>query len=78
MMKKIIVVASAVLSLGMGSAFAQGLPAGSVPPVYGSHAFPNQPYRTATIYSEIFGHPKSSRAPVERTVERNVTPAKRG
>ena len=58
-MKKIILVASAVLSPGAGTAFAQGLPAGSVPPVYGSHAFPNQPYQTGTIFSEIFGHSKS-------------------
>jgi hypothetical protein len=77
-MKKIILVASATLSLGMGTAFAQGLPAGSVPPAYGSHAFPNQPYQTRTVFSEIFGHSKSSQAAAERTVERNVTPAKRG
>jgi hypothetical protein len=41
-MKKIILVALAVLSLGMGAAFAQGLPAGTRQPVYGSHAFPNR------------------------------------
>jgi hypothetical protein len=40
-MKKMILAAFAVLGLGMGAAFAQGLPAGTTPPVYGSHAFPN-------------------------------------
>jgi hypothetical protein len=77
-MKMIILVACAVLSLGMGPAFAQGLPAGSVPPVYGSYAFPNQSYQTGTIFSKIFGHSKSSQAAAGRAVERNVTPAKRG
>jgi hypothetical protein len=77
-MKKIILVASAFLSPGMGTAFAQGLPAGSVPPVYGSHAFPKQPYQTGTIFSELFGHSKSSQAAAERKVERNVTPTNRG
>ena len=77
-MKKIILAASAVLSLGAGTAFAQGVSAGSVPPVYGSHAFSNQPYRTGTIFSEIFGHSKSSQAAADGAVEGNVTPAKRG
>jgi hypothetical protein len=40
-MKKMILAAFAVLGLGMGAAFAQGLPAGTTPPAYGSHAFPN-------------------------------------
>jgi hypothetical protein len=75
-MKKIMLVVSAVLSLGMGTAFAQGLPAGSEPPAYGSHAFPNQPRHTGTIFSEIFGHSKSSQAAADRTAQRNVTPAK--
>jgi hypothetical protein len=42
LMKKIILVASIVLSLGMGVAFAQGLPAGDGQPVYGAHAFHKQ------------------------------------
>ena len=77
-MKKIIHVAFAVLSLGTGTAFAQGLPAGSVPPAYGSHAFPNHPYQSGTIFSEIFGHSKSCQAAADRTVERSVTPTNRG
>jgi hypothetical protein len=40
-MKKMILAAFAVLGLGMGAAFAQGLPAGTAPPVYGSQAFAN-------------------------------------
>jgi hypothetical protein len=77
-MKKLILAASAVLSLGAGTAFAQGAPGGSVPPVYGSHAFPNQPYQTGMILSGIFGHSKSSPAAADRAVERNVTPTNRG
>jgi hypothetical protein len=77
-MKKIILVASAVLSLGMDVAFAQGLPAGSAPPVYGSHAFSNRPRQTGTIFSEIFGHSKSVQTAADRTVRRNVAPARDG
>ena len=75
-MRKMILVAFAVLGLGMGTAFAQGLPAGTVPPVYGSQAFPDQPYHTGTIFQEIFGHAKRDRGPVDRTDERSATPAK--
>jgi hypothetical protein len=55
-MKKMILAAFAVLGLGMGAAFAQGVPAGTVPPVYGSQAFPDQPYHIRTVWQEIFGH----------------------
>jgi hypothetical protein len=75
-MKKLILVASAVLSLGMGTAFAQGLPAGSV--VYGSQPFSNQSRHTGTLFSEIFGHSKNSQVAADRTVQRNVTPARGG
>jgi hypothetical protein len=72
-MKKIILAASAFLSLGgMGTAFAHspttggGLPVNSTGPVYGSHAFDNQPagaHRTGeTVFSLIFGHSKTSPA----------------
>ena len=73
-MKKLILVASSVLSLGMGTAFAQGLPAGSV--VYGSQPFSNHPRHSGTIFSEIFGHSKSGQAAADRMVQRNVTPAR--
>jgi len=37
-MKAMILAAVAALSLGMGAAFAQGVPAGTVPPHYGAAA----------------------------------------
>ncbi len=52
-MKNLIIAAVAVVSLGMGSAFAAGVP-GSTDTQYGTHAFPNQPYHTGTVFSEIF------------------------
>jgi hypothetical protein len=61
-MKKMILAASAVLGLGIGAAFAQGLPAGTEPPVYGSQAFPDQPYHTGTIFQKSFGHSKDGQA----------------
>jgi hypothetical protein len=76
LMKKMILAAFAVLGLGMGNAFAQGLPAGSVPPVYGSQAFPDQPYHTGTVFQEIFGHSKSDPAPADGTAEQSAAPAK--
>jgi hypothetical protein len=76
-MKKMILAAFAVLGLGMGTAFAEGgLPAGTVPPVYGSQAFPDQPYHTGTVFQEIFGHPKGDQAPVDGAAEQGATPAK--
>jgi hypothetical protein len=75
-MKKMILAAFAVLGLGLGTAYAQGLPAGTVPPVYGSQAFPDQPYHTGTVFQEIFGHSKRDQAPVDGTAERSATPAK--
>jgi hypothetical protein len=77
-MKKLILVTSAVLSLGVGTAFAQGLPPGVANPVYGSHAFPNQSYQTGTIFSQIFGHSKTSQAAADRASVPNVTQAKGG
>jgi hypothetical protein len=75
-MKKMILAAFAVFGLGMASAFAQGLPAGTVPPVYGSQAFPDQPYHTGTVFQEIFGHSKGDQPPVDWTTEQSGTPAK--
>ncbi len=58
-MKNLIIAAFAVMSLGMGSAFAAGVP-GSTDTQYGTQAFPNQPYHSGTVFSEIyqgiFGH----------------------
>ena len=54
-MKNMILAAVAVLSLGVGSAFAQGKPPGDDPGT-APQAFPNEPYHTGTVFSEIFGH----------------------
>jgi hypothetical protein len=41
-MNSLVLAALAIMSLGlMTAAFAQGLPAGTQPPQYGSHAFDN-------------------------------------
>ena len=75
-MKTMVLAAAAALSLGMNAAFAQGLPPGSTPPVYGSQAFPNQSYHNNTVLSEIFGHSRGGQ--VNRTAEQNATSAKGG
>jgi hypothetical protein len=50
----------ALLSLEPGTAFAQGKPSGDDPGT-APQAFPNEPYHTGTVFSEIFcHHPKSS------------------
>ena len=41
-MKAMILAAVAALSLGLGTAFAQGVPAGTQPPHYGASAASNQ------------------------------------
>lgn len=76
-MKKMIIAAFAVATLGMGTALAQGLPAGTAPPVYGSQAFPNQPYHSGTVFSWILHDLRGDRA-VERTAERHATKVKGG
>jgi hypothetical protein len=51
-----------VLSLEVETAFAQGKPSGNDPGT-APQAFPNEPYHTGTVFSEIFcHHPKSSSA----------------
>lgn len=75
-MKKMVLAAFAILGFGMGTAFAQGLPAGTVPPVYGSQAFPDQPYHTGTVFQEIFGHAKGGQPPTDGTAEQSAAPAK--
>jgi hypothetical protein len=71
-MKSVIFAAMAGLGLGVGVANAQGLPPSVVPPVYGSHAFANQPYKSGTVFSEIFGHAEA----VDKPAERDATSAK--
>jgi hypothetical protein len=83
-MKAMIVAAAAALSLGIGAAYAQGLPAGSVPPVYGSQAFSDHRndkevhfLGQGTVFAKIFGH-SNDQAPTDRTAELKVTSAKGG
>jgi hypothetical protein len=76
-MKKMIIAVSAAATLGMGTALAQGLPAGTAPPVYGSQAFPHQPYHDGTVFSKILDHLRGDQT-VERTAERHATHVKGG
>ncbi len=52
-MKTTILAALAVLSLGVGTAFAQGKPPGTDPGT-APQAFPNEPYHTGTVFSELY------------------------
>jgi hypothetical protein len=72
-MKNMILAAVAVLSLGVGSAFAQGKPPGDDPGT-APQAFPNEPYHTGTVFSEIFGH----HTPSKPAVAHNATSTKGG
>ncbi len=72
-MKNMILATLALLSLGVGSAFAQGKPPGNDPGT-APQAFPNEPYHTGTVFSEIFGHHTKS-SPV---VAHNATSTKGG
>ncbi len=71
-MKQVILAAAAVLTLGTATAFAQGLPAGASPPVYGSQAFAGQPHQNGTLLSRIFGHSKDA----QPAPEHNATSVK--
>ena len=72
-MKNMILAAVAVLSLGVGSAFAQGKPPGDDPGT-APQAFPNEPYHTGTVFPEIFGRPTQSKP----AVAHNATSTKGG
>jgi hypothetical protein len=72
-MKTMILAAVTVLSLGTSAAFAQGLPPGATPPVYGARAFSDQPYHNKTVFSEIFSQVRNSQVAAERT-----TPSTKG
>jgi hypothetical protein len=67
-MRKLVLAALTVASLGAGSAFAQGVPPGYVAPVYGSQAFSGQ--RNAppphflgqdTVLGKLFRHTGSAK-----------------
>ena len=79
-MKKTLIAAFTMLSVGVGSAFAQGVPVGSTPPVYGTYAFTdhhNDPQvhflGQGTVFGRLFGHSDNSQAAANKTV---ATPAK--
>jgi hypothetical protein len=80
-MKNTILAALAVLSLGVGSAFAQGKPPGEDPGT-APQAFPNEPYHTGTVFSElfhgVFGHPANDSAVANRATSPNATSGKGG
>jgi hypothetical protein len=80
-MKTTILAALAVLSLGVGTAFAQGKPPGEDPGT-APQAFPNAPYHTGTVFSElfhgVFGQPNTGSAVANRATSPNATPAKGG
>ncbi|HBK07405.1 MAG TPA: hypothetical protein DDZ81_16395 [Acetobacteraceae bacterium] len=75
-MKKMLLAAFAVMSLGMGTAFAVGGYT-TTDPQYGTHAFPNQQYHTGTVFSEIyhgiFGYRSCDQASVARTADSRET-----
>jgi hypothetical protein len=86
-MKAMIVAAAAALSLTVGAAYAQGVPAGGdfQAPVYGSQAFSdhrNEPVvhflGQGTVFAKIFGHSNSDQAAADRTAELKATSAKGG
>src|ERR1700761_28706 len=75
-MKTTILAAFAALSLGVGAAYAQGVPAGGdfVPPAYGQQAFSdhhNDPVvhflGKGTVFGKIFDHSNSDQATVSKT-----------
>jgi hypothetical protein len=74
-MKSMILAALAVLSLGADTAFAQGKPPGDDPGT-APQAFPNEPYHTGTVFSELyhdlFGDSKTGSAEAKKTTAQNA------
>jgi hypothetical protein len=70
--KPIVLATFALLSLGVGTSFAQGKPPGTDPGT-APQAFPNEPYHTGTVFSEIFGRSKPVSVPTHTTAERGAT-----
>lgn len=64
-----LVAAAVIAGLGVGSAFAQGLPASMNPPVYGTHAFQNVPHRDGTVFSALFGSSHKDQSKPVRSAE---------
>jgi hypothetical protein len=57
--RQLVLAVLAVLSLEVHTAFAQGRPSGNDPGT-APQAFPNEPYHTGTVFSEIFCHRSKS------------------
>ena len=79
-MKKSLLAVFSVLGLGVGSAFAQGLPAGARPPSYGTYAFTdhrNDPQvhflGQGTVFGRLFGHSNNRQVAANKT---DAAPAK--
>jgi hypothetical protein len=81
LMKRTILASVAVLSLGVGTAFAQGKPPGEDPGT-APQAFPNEPYHTGTVFSElfhgIFGSSKDNSAVANRSNDQSAAPRNGG
>ena len=66
--KTITLSAFIALRLGAGiAAFAQGLPPGAAPTIYGSPAFHDQPYQTKIIFARIIGQFRHRQADAQRS-----------
>jgi hypothetical protein len=65
-MKRTVLTALTIMALGGGVAFAQGKPPGTDPGT-APQAFPNEPYHTGTVFSEIFGHSRSTPEAANKT-----------
>jgi hypothetical protein len=79
-MKTTILAALAVLSVGAGTAFAQGKPPGTDPGT-APQAFPNEPYHTGTVFSELYHNifgPSSKTDVANKANSPNATPANGG
>ena len=80
-MRTTILATLAVLSLGVGTAFAQGKPPGEDPGT-APQAFPNEPYHNGTVFSELFhglfGHSNTGSAVANKGSSPNATPARGG
>jgi hypothetical protein len=86
-MKTMILAAVATLSLAVGAAYAQGVPAGGdfQAPIYGSQAFSDHRndkevhfLGQGTVFAKIFGHSHSDQVAADRTAPLKATSARGG
>jgi hypothetical protein len=76
-MKRTILTALTILAVGTGAALAQGKPPGTDPGT-APQAFPNEPYHTGTVFSEIFGHLRSAPEVANKTATAHDASAANG